>query len=232
MSVIVIGCGRSGTNVALEILSGHSFLSLSDPVENKKIISGNLSYPDWYLTKCDTCYFSFEQLDRYLKANSTTKLIYTIRDPRDMILSKIRRGQLISEGGDCETLADDATPEGCIDDILHAHSLYLASRERYAERILLVKLENMLLHTESSARSMCTFLGLTFEVPMVHFYLRMHNQFKKKRYGQKVDLSQIAIWKRWEEIYDGWFLQHREYDVETLFNNINSLVRYYGYPTE
>ena len=61
MSVVVIGCGRSGTNITLEILRGSPQLIASLEPENKNLCDGSI-YDSYYLTKCDTWYFKPDQL--------------------------------------------------------------------------------------------------------------------------------------------------------------------------
>ena len=90
-AVAVIGCGRSGTNMVLEILSGHSALCPTSPdPEDKRFFVRGRRFPPGYLSKCDTDYGSTESLIALLRLNSRLKIVWTIRDPRDICLSKLR----------------------------------------------------------------------------------------------------------------------------------------------
>lgn len=70
MSTIIIGCERSGTNMALEILRGNPFYETDPHIENKELCKGNKEFQDNYLTKCHPIYFCYEQLKNLLTINS------------------------------------------------------------------------------------------------------------------------------------------------------------------
>jgi hypothetical protein len=132
MSLCVSSCGRSGTNLVLEILSGNKKLQVSEEVEDKDFFKRHTSYSQifwpflwhnsfrkYFLTKCDTVYYDVDDVDKAFAINKHLKVIWTIRDPRDMILSKLQRGQIIDRGGECNEISDDGTPQGCISDLNH-----------------------------------------------------------------------------------------------------------------
>ncbi len=226
MSVAVIGCGRSGTNVMLEILHGSSELLPSNNPENTRLCEG--IYGKSYLTKCDTCYFTPKELETTLNRNKDMKIIWSIRDPRDMILSKIKRGQPKSKGGDgSENISDDATPEGCIQDIASMYHCYKYITKAFSDRILLIRLEDVLLNIEEETKKMCDFLNITYEKRMCNFPDRMRNPDKKKRY-KTVDKTQISLWKEWKTIYSGFFSENN-YPIRELFDSVNLLIKEFGY---
>jgi hypothetical protein len=228
MSVAVIGCGRSGTNLVLEILSGNKNLKASKETENKKLFSGNKVYDDNYLTKCDTVYFGPKKLEKTLKKNPNMKIVWTIRDPRDMILSKIKRGQPKSKGGDgAERVADDATPKECIKDIEWMFSLYELASTKFSNRVMLLKMEDVIKDIEKEAKKICNFLNIPFDENMLSPMSRMRNKDKVKRY-KKVDKNQISLWKNWESVYNGFF-KDSPYPVEDMFNQVKHLIRHFKY---
>ena len=224
MSVTVLGCGRSGTNMVLEILRGNSKLSASDKPEDKKLFKVKTPHPKNYLTKCDTVYFNELQLDRTMKINPYMKIIWTIRDPRDMILSKIKRGQ---PGADGKKPADDATPEGCLDDIDRMFKLFTFARNHYNNRLLLIRMEDVIHDIKSETYKMCRFLEIPFEESMINFTPRMRNKFKKQRYNE-LDKGQLCLWKNWRNIYDG-FYKTNVFPIEGMFDKVNYLVDYFKY---
>ena len=228
MSVVVVGCGRSGTNMVLEILRGNSFFKATEPPEDKKVFHSSKSYSQRYLTKCDTAYFNFEKLEMVMEMNHMMKLVWTVRDPRDMILSKMRRGVPRSNGGDCKTLADDATPDGAIKDIERMMVLLISAIKRYSpNRLLVVKMEDVIQNIEISVAGLCRFLKIDIEMNMLTFYDRMRNKDKAKRYSG-IDKSQVAMWKRWDTVYDGWFKESK-HDIPGLFNRISGVTEWLGY---
>jgi hypothetical protein len=227
MSVVVIGCGRSGTNVTLEILRGSSELDASVEPENKTLCDGSL-YPSSYLTKCDTWYFKPNELEETMIKNPDMKVIWSMRDPRDMVLSKIAHGRPSSLGGDgSDRVSDDATPDGCKTDILHMHICYRYITTRFPSRVLLVRMEDVLSDIEKETNKMCEFIGIQYNQDMCDFPSRMRNENKRKRYS-KLDKSQIAIWKEWKTAYSGFFSEN-DYNIETLFEYFQPLVEEFGY---
>ena len=227
MSVAVIGCGRSGTNITLEILRGSSELDASIEPENKNLCKGFL-YDSLYLTKCDTWYFTPSELEETMKQNLDMKIIWTMRDPRDMVLSKIVHGQPKSLGGDgSDRVSDDATPEGCRIDIDHMYECYNHNIQKFPERVLLVRMEDVLSDIEKETKRMCEFIGINYDQEMCDFPSRMRNPDKRKRYSS-VDKSQIAVWKEWKTAYSGFFSEN-DYNIETLFEYFQPLVEEFGY---
>lgn len=227
MSVIVVGCGRSGTNMVLEILRGSSKLSASRAEEDKTVFNRNAKCTQDYLTKCDTWYFTYNEMKRTLENNPDMKIVWTIRDPRDMCMSKFRRGVPESEGGDCTTLADDATYEGCIFDIRKMYNIYVRLIEEYPNRTLLVRMENIIRDIEKETKQMCEFLNIPFEEGMTKFWERMRNKKKRERY-KGLDKSQLEMWRHWEMVYDGW-LAKRGFDIPKLFGDMNPFIKAFNY---
>jgi hypothetical protein len=226
MSVSVVGCGRSGTNLVLEILRGNSFFCASQSPENKDLCGG--TYEECYLTKCDTWYFKPHELENVLDRNKHMKIIWTIRDPRDMILSKIRRGQPKSQGGDgSEVVSDDATPDGCIEDINHMYNCYEYIITKCADRVFLIRMEDVINNIEKETKRMCEFIGIPYEKEMCEFTDRMRHPDKRKRYSV-LDRSQLSLWKNWKEIYSGFFTEN-EYPIENIFKEVLHIVRRFSY---
>lgn len=225
--ISVIGCGRSGTNVVLEILRGNSKLAASTPPENKGLCKNIQKYPEDYLTKCDTCYISYRGLEDLIKANPHLKIVWTIRDPRDMAMSKLRRGVPEKQGGDCKVLADDATPDGLYDDIAKMYSLYRMIHAYHSKRLFLVKMENMIMFTEDYTKVLCDELGLKYEPSMIDFVGRMRVQAKRSRYN-KIDRGQVSLWKSWDKAYQGW-LKEKGFDMDSIFKRLQNITDYYGY---
>jgi hypothetical protein len=227
MSVVVISCGRTGTNVALEILRGNPSLNASLEPENKKLVKPVVKYPKNYLTKCDTIYFDVDQFTKLMDTNPDMKIIWTIRDPRDIVLSKIYRGQPFTDGRGNWTSAD-GTPETSVADIRAMIKKYNHALENYGDRIILIKLEDMIENTETVAKTMCDFIGVEYNDKMLDFPMRMRNKHKVKRYGRKIQTSQVGLWKNYNEIYDGFFAKQK-YDISDTFGEITDIVEFFNY---
>lgn len=227
MSFIVTGCGRSGTNMALEILSGNKQLVADTQVENKMAFKTPVNDKS-YLTKCDTLYFEYPDLKSALESVDHMMIVWCIRDPRDICLSHIRRGESVDKGGDCPKACPTSTPEGAISNIERMSSIYKQLVSEFPERVYLFRMEDFILDLEAKTKEMCEALSLPYNVKMLDFMDRMRNPQKKQRYKKTVDKSQIAIWKNWRTAYDGYF-QTKQFDIEKLFQDLDSYIEYFGY---
>jgi len=228
MSIAVIGCGRSGTNMVLEMLRGCPAFKASEPPENKGMLKDIRAYSANYLTKCDTCYIkTLSKIDELIAKNPTIKFLFTIRDPRDMAMSKLRRGAPKSEGGDCATLADDATPDGCVEDIKHAVEIYKYLFENHSNRTIIVQMEDVLKDTKETAELLCDRFDIKYCDEMLDFPIRMRLPAKKKRY-KTIDKGQIALWKYWQGYEDGW-LKKKKFKMHLIFNELYQTAKFFGY---
>ena len=226
MSAVVLSCGRTGTTVALEILRGSDYLSASKEIEDKQLFQRNIEYPDNYLTKMDTTYIDKSDLTRLLKQNPNMKIIWTIRDPRDVVMSKIHRGQLNTEGRG-NWISSDGTPEGARTSLRKMMGIYKHGINKFPTKIKLIRMEDMLHDTKATAQSICDFLNIDFEEAMCDFPRRMRVPHKRKRYGDKIDPSQISLWKNLNHAYDGFF---KKYKAQDLFGGIDDIIDFFGYP--
>lgn len=233
MSVIVVGAGRSGTNVVLEILRGSDKLKASDVIEDKQVFKRYpYRYPTKYLTKCDIQYFDYWEMKRTLEHDKGIKIIFCIRDPRDMYLSKAYRGRPVSEGGDCVGYPDEGTPEGYLKNMEKMYCIYRRLFAEYPNRSMLVKMEDCLMDATIMTRLMFVFL----DIPITHdeaieisdFPSRMRNKFKKKRY-KTIDVGQMELWKRWAFIYNGWFTNNKGFFITDTFKKAEKYIKEFGY---
>ena len=225
MSIIVVGPGRSGTNMALEILRCSPSLEASSPAENKALFKMT-NIPENYLTKCDTCYTCPEEVVSLLRSDENVKLVWCIRDPRDMILSKMYRGRPREEGGDCNGLADDATLEGAVEDMNHAKSILdKLLIEEFMDRIFYLHMESVITRTQKTINMLCSFLKIEYSPSMLEFYKTMRHPDKKARYN-KIDTSQVKLWERVNEVYDGYF---KDMNTKRLFKAVEGFTKFYGY---
>jgi len=230
MSVLVLSCGRTGTNMLLEILRGSPELEATPMAEDKQVVRrGQLVYEN-YLSKCDTVYIdNVEQVSAFLDNNPKMKILWTIRDPRDMALSKIYRGQPGHEGPSYG-LADDATHQGCLEGIEWMKQVYVHITENYPERIKLIKMEDIILEFHDTVKEVCQFCEIPYNENMNNFIGRYRTVQKRRRY-KTLDKSQVGLYKRKYQIYDEFFADWRKckVDVAALFEDLRPYSEFFGY---
>ena len=202
MKVLVASCGRTGTNITLEALMGSDNLT-SVQREERSLFKNPRKLQQGYLEKTDTVYIpSLESIDEVMALNPDLKIVWTVRDFRDTILSKLYRGRA---GGDLPYQADDATPQGCKEDILWMKRCHDYLVQTYPENIIVSKMESLLLNTKDHLLDLCSQLGLGYEEGMLRFSERTKLETKKKRYNNKIDKGQVSLWERVDTIYGGYF---------------------------
>lgn len=227
MQVIILSAGRSGTNLVLECMSGHSLLTPTLYSEDKHLFLRGIIYPNNFLTKCDIVYIpSCEYFHNFMQKNKNAHILWTIRHPYDWVLSKLYRGRVGNNGR--IKPSDDATVEGCKLDMFCMYEYLKAAELNYPFRILRVKMEDIILDVEKECKRICKFLCTLYEEEMTRPWERMRHPGKRERYGQKLDTSQINIYKQLPELYDGYFKDKMK-DVEELFEYVKPLVTKFGY---
>ena len=225
MGALVLGCGRTGTNMLLEILRASPQLQATDATEDKHVFRRSEKLPENYLSKCDTVYVpDLGMTKRLIEDNPELRILWTIRDLRDTALSKIYRGQ---PGHDSPTLSDDATHDGCIRDLEWMHKVYKFIKANYPDRIMVVKMENVILNFENTIKKVCNFCGIDYIVEMQEFTGRYRNKHKASRY-KGLDRKQIEIYKSIETIYDGFFNEH-PINIGSLFADLIPYQKEFGY---
>jgi hypothetical protein len=223
MPTIVYSSGRSGTNMVLEILRGSQELEATEHMEEKGVFTRRLNMDKNYLTKADTHYTPTpESQEAFMELNPDAKIIWVIRDPRDMALSKICRGTI--DG----SKADDATEIGCCADLHHMHKCYLWLKWSYPDRIHVVKMEDVLLELWPTVIDMCDFLGIKFTYGMLNYIDRFRHLKYKAIYKGVVDKTRVGLWKDWENSYDGFF-KTEVADMPRIFNNLKPIIEEFGY---
>jgi hypothetical protein len=223
MAVIVYSSGRSGTNIVLEILRGSKELDATEHTEEKGVFTRNIRMDERYLTKADTHYTpSPESQEKFMESVPHAKIVWVIRDPRDMALSKIRRGTI---GG---LKADDAHEIGCLKDLRHMHECYVWLNKYYPSRLHVIKMEDVLLDLEPTVSRMCDFLGIKMTPTMLDYIGRFRHKKYKAIYEGKVDKSRIALWTDWEESYSGFF-KTEPADMPYIFEQLTPIIKEFGY---
>lgn len=222
---MVLGCGRSGTNMATEILRRSPEFRCYKYWEDRDLFISPRILEDRYLAKGDTHYIpNNKSIQMVMRFNRDLKIVWMIRNPKDMVLSKIFRGQ---PGQDNEELADDATEDGCVADIQKMFQLYKYIDAYLNDRVFLVKMEDLILNFDATVDIMCQFVGINRTEDMNFFYNKMWNKHKDRRYNS-LDVRQVDLYKRTDTIYGGFF-KNSGYDLEKIYGRLKDVIEYFGY---
>ena len=157
MQVLVLSAGRSGTNLLLECMTGHSYFIPTDhPVDyfifTRDIYgnmrgNGGLEYPDKFLTKCDIVNIpSYQHFHTFMQINKEAYLLWTIRHPYDWALSKMYSGR--KRKGNKGSA--DSSVEGCKFNLDVMFQYLNIAETYYPDRILRIKMEDVILNLDSS----------------------------------------------------------------------------------
>lgn len=223
--VVVFSSGRSGTNLILEILTGSDHLTPTLTPENTHLFEedfGKFVYGLLleYLTKSDSHYCeTYQEFRDFMINNDHAKIIWTLRHPYDMAMSKIRRGYNES---------DDGSLRGCVVDMYWMAYLYCEATKEFGDRILTIRVEDVIMDIEGQAKKMCEFLDIPFEEPMLYPWHRMRHEGKKERYPEGLDQKEIHKYLNWKSAYDG-FLTSIDFNMEDLFKKLKPLIKTFGY---
>ena len=193
--------------------------------EDKALFKRNIIYPSNYLTKCDSIYVDgYNQFEKFMLNNNHCKMLWTVRNPYDWILSKLYNGRKKEEN---DSLSDDATLDGAIADLYYMFSLYLRAIKDFKDRILVVKMEDIILNTEQETKGVCEFTKIQFNGDMLRPYERMRHEIYKQH--DKIITDNVDMWKRIDTIYNGFFHNNKEIDIRKLFLFMEPLVDYFKY---
>lgn len=230
MSVIVLSCGRSGGSMVTEILATSSYLDPDPDIDNRELFK-QVKYPKDYLVKGpDTIHYNYDMLNGLMISDPDMQVIWPIRHPYDMTLSKIRRGQGQSAGGDKESegISADATLDGAVKNIYWMLDIYKRLKADYPNRLYLIKMEDIIINFDITIMDMCAWLEIPYDEDMINFPKRMRNKYKRKRYSI-LDTNQVNLWKRFDDIYDGFFRYQSAFNLNHLAKELNEVARYFDY---
>lgn len=220
MQVVITGCGRSGTNLLLEVVRASGQFNFTEKIEDKNFFD-RFIYSN-YATKIAVEWDSFtiDNMVRMLDMLPELKILFSFRHPYDTILSKVYRGQPKSKGGDNETeeIAKDGTIEKATDYVRKAWSVfYYLVKLYHITRVNVFKMEDLITNTEETVVKITKFLGITPTLDMFEPWKFTQNEWHNKRYQHKRDLGEINKWKDLENNYNGYFA-----DLDTaVFKQIN-----------
>lgn len=231
MRVLVTGAGRSCSNWVTEILRVANELNFTSSIEDRQFLDSK-TLPEKYSTKLCTEYPNFTEktLCKIMDTYSDLHLVFSVRNPVNNCLSKIARGRKKSEGGDTlvELVAKDSTPKTAVSTVIYSLDLFKILKAKYKERVVYVRLEDLILNNELTIRNLCSSLNLQFKEEMLLAYKNNRNNFQKQRYNKSIDTEQAYLYKKWDTIYDGLF-KDKINDLNFINNSLQTYSKEFDY---
>lgn len=232
MRVLVSGAGHGGTCLLATLVRGLDVVRI-DEGEDRAVFEYKV-LAERYGAKLVTCNptFSLENIMRIMRRYSDLHIVFSIRHPLDIFMSKIVRGQKPSNGGDGDLRIDVVSADGTVDSALtviaHFYDVYKGITTRFPERVLVVRLEDLILMPEKEVRRVAKFLKAEPTSAAFVFYKANFNKYQMRRYGTKLDVSTINIHRSWDTWNDGFF-KNREDDIRKASNYLANIIRNLGY---
>ena len=231
MRILVSGVGRSGTCLLTEVVRGLDMVNFSERLEDRRFFKYK-DMPENYGTKfaTDQRGFSMGNFMKVMDQYENLHLIFSLRHPIDIFLSKIWRGQKPSDGGDGsrEQVSADGTVETAIIAISDFYSKYVFALSHYSEKTYSVKLEDLIHRPEMYVRNIANFFQTNPTERAFKFYEYDRNRYHQERYKKQLDSSQVGLHKRWDTIYDGFF-KDRKHDIEHARTMLYFVIKGLGY---
>lgn len=229
MKVLVTGCGRGGTNLGIELVRSFNYFSTTTSVEDRSFFAkGEL--PPLYATKLATENKGFNEknLCKMMALNENLHIIFMLRHPLDILLSKIVRGRPRSQGGDSaiDQVATDGTPEGAARAIEKMFTIYTFLQERYPARLLTIKMENLTTNPDSETQRVSSFLRIPVTESTKTFYANNRNSYHQSRYKGLLH-PQVSLHEDLEENFNGIFADKKDivndykYKLEKITNHLS-----------
>lgn len=244
MRILVLGVGQGGTCPLLEVVRGLDIVSFTEEVEDRGFFEYKV-FPQDYGTKLTTdCLkknkitiagnFSFfsENLERLMRKHADLYVVFSLRHPVDVFMANLVRGQKPSDGGDGDRkrnrMSDSGTINGSLFAISHAHNVYKNIVSLFPERIITVKLEDLVLTPEIEVKKIAKFFGVEPTQRAYEFYKHNRNEYQKRRYGDSLDKSVVVLYKKWDTWHDGFFKGRRS-DIDFATSHLTDVIQDWGY---
>lgn len=230
MRILVTGVGRSGTCLLIEVVRGLGIVNFSRKVEDRQFFKYK-PLPQNYGTKLatDQRAFSMKNIKKAMEEYQDLYLVFSLRHPVDTLLSKIRRGQKLSDGGERkERLSFDATVETAIFTIKDFYEKHEFAIRNYPNRTCSIKLEDLILQSRITVNKVADFFRVRSTKKAFRFYKFDRNKYHLWRYKRRLDPSQVGNYKRWDTIYEGFF-KDKKGDVDRAKKELHSVIKGLGY---
>ena len=232
MQVVITGCGRSGTNLLLEMVRASEKYKFTATVEDREFFNHE-KLPDDYGSKIAVEWDSMtiESMLEIMEINHRLKILFSFRHPYDIILSKVYRGRPRFQGGDndSEQTAKDGTIEVAAEYVKKSWDIYQALATKYPDRVKPVRMEDILTNTFNTVRYVVKFLAITANENMRNPWKYTRNAYQNRRYHHVVNIHEINKWRDLKNNYDGWFSGLTEKHI-TMYNYlIEEQANYFRY---
>ncbi len=208
MQVVITGCGRSGTNLLLEMVRASEVYDFTETVEDRGFFSRGI-LPDSYGSKIAIEWdaMTIASMMEVIEDNKRLKVLFSFRHPYDVILSKVYRGRPKSMGGDNDTeeTAKDGTVEVAAEYVNKSWAIYHALATKYPTRVKPVRMEDILTNTFNTVRYAASFLCIATNENMRSPWKHNRNAYQNSRYHHAPDRREINKWKNLNKSYDGYF---------------------------
>lgn len=233
MQTVITGCGRSGTNLLLEMARASGKYDFTRTVEDREFFKRDV-LPDSYGSKIAVEWdaMTIESMTEAMEANKPLKVLWSFRHPYDVILSKVYRGRPKSMGGDndSELVAKDGTVEIAAKYVKKSWDIYQALATAYPNRVKPVKMEDILTNTANTVRYVAGFLKVSVTDGMKQPWKHNRNNYQNNRYHHAMDRREVNKWKYLDRNYDGYF---KSFTTAGYLKAINPLIEeqanYFGY---
>lgn len=212
MKALITGAGRGGTNLLCEFVRATGKFIFSENVEDRSFFKYR-EIPKHYGTKLATENKDFDiiNISRMVHNHPDLFIFFSIRHPIDCCLSKIYRGRPKKEGGDCSKIPPDGTLTGSIFALKHMFHILTFLQQQFSDRVFIFKMEDLILDTENQCRKICEIVNVEMKPSMLEAYKNNRNKNHQKRYNGKLDNSQIDLYTKLENSFDGYFLDKKNY---------------------
>ena len=216
MKILVTGTGRGGTNLVTELIRYMKIVIFTPQVEDRSFFDSSILSNN-YGTKLavDNMKFNVLNIKKMMDNNHDLFVVFSLRHPIDNALSKIVRGQPQSKGGDSTTeeRAPDGTIEGAVAAIQFMYEIYLYLQENYPERLLVVKMEDLILEPKATAERVCDYFNTKFNDDILDFHKNVRNNYQKRRYGNDL-VKNVKLYTDLNNNFDGHFKNKNEIVVQ------------------
>jgi len=237
--VLITGIGRCGTNLFTEVVRASKQFDFTYLVEDRIFCSGLLVLSmKNYGTKlaCDSPYFRVDYFDKIMERFPNLKVLVSIRHPLDAALASIYRGLPISMGGDAkENIVDTEINDAFIDAVIQEWKKkyvpiinYILVKYGEENRSLGFKMEDLIMKPEAVAAGVASWLEISYTEEMSEPWKFIRHKRQLSRYEKKLDKMQIDIYKRWNEIYDGFYKDKKDL-VFRLADGMEEIAKNWSY---
>jgi hypothetical protein len=231
IKVLVTGAGRSCTTWVAQICYSTGRFDFQIKHEDTLFPWRIILRPN-YGSKIATEKIGFikSMLEKKMQFYKDLKIIWCFKHPVANAMAKIVRGRPVSIGGDFEYsfLASDATLETSILAVKKSFNLFSYFKSKFPNRVLSVKLEDLILNSEKKLKEICEFLNIPYDFDYLLSFKNTPHKYQRKRYGGAIDESQAKIFENWRTAYNGFF-KNKKKDIKILIDELKEICRKLDY---